>query len=159
RAQAERVRSWLVAHPEARWLDVVHTAALHRTHFDERAVVMAEDARSSMEALEALAQGQHDARVLRARVGGLGKVVFVFPGQGSQWQGMGKALLEQSEVFAQSMRACDAALLPWTGWSVLSLLRGEQSAELPPYDRVDAVQASLFAMCVSLAALWRSWGL
>ncbi|HKP55149.1 MAG TPA: beta-ketoacyl synthase N-terminal-like domain-containing protein, partial [Polyangiales bacterium] len=155
-AQAQRLAAWLRAHPSERWVDVVHTAALHRTHFEERAVVMAP------EALEALARGQHDSRLVRGRVGGAGgrgKVVFAFPGQGSQWRGMGKALLSQSEVFAERMRACDAALLPWTGWSVLSLLRGEESAELPPHDRVDAVQTSLFAMGVSLSALWRSLGL
>ncbi|HKP57239.1 MAG TPA: beta-ketoacyl synthase N-terminal-like domain-containing protein, partial [Polyangiales bacterium] len=66
RAQAQRLADWLRAHPEVRWVDVVHTAALHRTHFDERAVVMAP------EALEALAQGQHDPRVVRGRVGGAG---------------------------------------------------------------------------------------
>ncbi|HKP59933.1 MAG TPA: SDR family NAD(P)-dependent oxidoreductase, partial [Polyangiales bacterium] len=66
RAQAQRLADWLRAHPEARWVDVVHTAALHRTHFDERAVVMAP------EALEALAQGQHDPGLVRGRVGGAG---------------------------------------------------------------------------------------
>ncbi|HKP59039.1 MAG TPA: type I polyketide synthase, partial [Polyangiales bacterium] len=162
RSQAQRLHDWLAAHPEARWVDVVHTAALHRAHFDERAVVIAPDGLSSLQALEALAKGQHDARVVHGRVGAAGasgKVVFVFPDQGSEWQGMGKALLEQSEVFAQRMRECDAALSRWTGWSVVAVLRGEESDELPSQDHVDVVQASLFAMYVSLSALWRSWGL
>ena len=87
-----------------------------------------------------------------------GKVVFVFPGQGSQWAGMGRALLEQSPVFAEAVKDCDAALEPHTGWSVLALLRGDDDAELPPWERVDAVQPALFAMCIGLSALWRSLG-
>ncbi|MCP4920650.1 MAG: acyltransferase domain-containing protein, partial [Proteobacteria bacterium] len=88
-----------------------------------------------------------------------GSVVFVFPGQGSQWAAMGRALLEESEAFADAIAACDAALLPHTGWSVTSVLRGDEGEDVPPLVRVDVVQPVLFAMGVGLAAAWRSLGL
>ncbi|MHC3456282.1 acyltransferase domain-containing protein, partial [Streptomyces prasinus] len=66
-----------------------------------------------------------------------GKVVFVFPGQGSQWAGMGRQLLETSTVFAETIDQCDAALRPLTGWSVRSVLAGEETEGAPPADRVD----------------------
>ncbi|HKP59038.1 MAG TPA: SDR family NAD(P)-dependent oxidoreductase, partial [Polyangiales bacterium] len=162
RGQAERLRDWLREHADARVVDVAHTAALHRTHFDERAVIMASDTASALDALEPLAQGRHDPRVVRARAGTPGKVVFVFPGQGSQWLGMGKALLEQSEVFAQSVRACDAALLPWTGWSVAALLRGDADASLQEalsQERTDVVQPVIFTLAIALTAVWRELGI
>ncbi|MGC5413065.1 acyltransferase domain-containing protein, partial [Streptomyces sp. DT225] len=83
--------------------------------------------------------------------------VFVFPGQGSQWPGMGRALLESSAVFAEAVDRCDAALRPLTGWSVREVLAGA-GGEHPPVDRVDVVQPALFAMGVGLAAVWRSLG-
>jgi KS-AT-KR-ACP domain-containing polyene macrolide polyketide synthase/pimaricinolide synthase PimS2/candicidin polyketide synthase FscD len=85
-----------------------------------------------------------------------GKTVFVFPGQGSQWAGMGAELLEQSPVFAERMADCAAALRPHVDWSLLDVLREVEGA--PSLDRVDVVQPASFAMMVSLAALWQSHG-
>ncbi|MEV7261890.1 SDR family NAD(P)-dependent oxidoreductase, partial [Streptomyces sp. NPDC093937] len=70
---------------------------------------------------------------------------------------MGRELLASSEVFAESVDACDVALRPFTGWSVREVLAGEEG-EHPPFDRVDVVQPALFAMGVALSALWRSLG-
>ncbi|MEU2588239.1 acyltransferase domain-containing protein, partial [Streptomyces avermitilis] len=85
-----------------------------------------------------------------------GGVVFVFPGQGPQWPGMGRELLDASDAFRESVRACEAAFAPYVDWSVEQVLRG--SPDAPGLDRVDVVQPTLFAVMVSLAALWRSHG-
>ncbi|MET8094454.1 SDR family NAD(P)-dependent oxidoreductase, partial [Micromonospora sp. NPDC005220] len=82
---------------------------------------------------------------------GDGRVTFVFPGQGSQWTGMGLELWDSSPAFAAEMRTCEDALRPYTGWSLRKVLAG-------PLDQVDVVQPALFAVMVSLAALWRSYG-
>ena len=42
--------------------------------------------------------------------GGPRRTVFVFPGQGSQWIGMGRELLGRSDAFRQAMAACDQAV-------------------------------------------------
>jgi acyl transferase domain-containing protein/acyl carrier protein len=81
------------------------------------------------------------------------RTVFVFPGQGSQWVGMAVDLLESSEVFAASMSRCADALAPFVGWSLFEVL-GDGAA----LGRVDVVQPVLFAVMVSLAELWRSYG-
>ncbi|WP_437612231.1 SDR family NAD(P)-dependent oxidoreductase [Sorangium sp. So ce834] len=158
-AQAERWAKWLEEHAEVGWSDVVRTAALHRTHFATRASVQASSVSEAEEALRALSQGRGHRAVSAGTARARGKVVFVFPGQGSQWPGMGRALLEQSAAFAEAVQACDEALRPWTGWSVLSVLRGDGGEEQPSLERVDVVQPALFAMCVGLAAAWRSLGL
>ena len=85
-------------------------------------------------------------------------VVFVFPGQGSQWRSMGRALLAESPVFAQAIAACETALSRYTDWSLTSVLRGDESVEASLLERVDVIQPALFAMNVALAAVWRSLG-
>ncbi|MFI0408241.1 SDR family NAD(P)-dependent oxidoreductase [Actinomadura sp. 3N508] len=74
------------------------------------------------------------------------KVVFVFPGQGSQWAGMGQELMRTNEVFAARMNECVEALAPYV------------DIRDPDLDKVDQVQPALFAMMVSLAAVWESHG-
>ncbi|WP_157240728.1 type I polyketide synthase [Catenuloplanes japonicus] len=82
-----------------------------------------------------------------------GDVVFVFPGQGSQWAGMAVELLDSSPVFAARMAECADALAPYTDWSLLDVVRNADG-----FDRVDVVQPVLWSVMVSLAALWRSLG-
>ncbi|WP_375489454.1 acyltransferase domain-containing protein, partial [uncultured Mycobacterium sp.] len=85
-----------------------------------------------------------------------GKTVFVFPGQGSQWLGMGVELLDSAPVFAQTINECAEAFSEFVDWSLIDVLRGAPGA--PGLDRVDVVQPALFAVMVSLAELWRSIG-
>ncbi|WP_394848781.1 type I polyketide synthase [Pendulispora brunnea] len=154
RAQARRWMGWAAQHTDARWLDVVHTAAKYRTHFEARAAVTVRSVAEAVEALHALAEGRAHPAVVEGTASPRHKVVFVFPGQGAQWRGMGKALLEQSTAFRLAIDACDRALRPLTGWSVLDLLRDDDDLE-----RVDRVQPALFAMYVGLAAAWEALGL
>ncbi|MFE5835168.1 acyltransferase domain-containing protein, partial [Streptomyces sp. NPDC056508] len=77
----------------------------------------------------------------------------VFPGQGTQWVGMGAGLLETSPVFAARLRECADALAPFVDFDVVEVVRTGASL-----DRVDVVQPVTWAVMVSLAELWRSLG-
>ncbi|WP_159043183.1 acyltransferase domain-containing protein, partial [Streptomyces sp. NBRC 110028] len=83
--------------------------------------------------------------------------VLVFPGQGSQWAGMGAALLEDSPVFAARVAECAQALGRYVDWSLTDVLRGTPDAA--DLDRVDVVQPVLWAVMVSLAAVWDHHGI
>ncbi|MFE1458953.1 amino acid adenylation domain-containing protein [Streptomyces sp. NPDC058735] len=157
-AQAEQWAAWLEEADGVPFADVVRTAALHRTHLQARAGVPASDRKEAVAALRALADGLPHPDTVVGTAHERGKAVFVFPGQGSQWIGMGRDLIAESEVFREAVRRCDAALRPWTGWSVADLLSETPDADLPPFDRIDVLQPALFTMMIGLAALWRSLG-
>ncbi|OEJ30271.1 hypothetical protein BGK67_01885 [Streptomyces subrutilus] len=156
--QAGRWAAWLREHPDQRIRDVAWTAAERRTHFAERANVTAGNITELVEGLTALAEDRSHERVLRGTAAPRGRTVFVFPGQGADWDGMGRELLEQSPAFADSARRCDEALRPLTGWSVLDVLRGRGGEECSA-DRLDILQPVLFTMYVSLAAAWEELGI
>ncbi|MFD5556931.1 SDR family NAD(P)-dependent oxidoreductase [Streptomyces sp. NPDC127068] len=129
--------------------------ALTRSHFAHRAAVVAEDPADLLDGVAALARGGSHGTVRRGRSRG-GKVAFLFPGQGSQWLGMGRELAAEQPVFAEALEQCADALAPWTDWSPHAVLAARPGAA--PLDRVDVVQPALFAVMTSLAALWRHHG-
>ncbi|WP_327139049.1 SDR family NAD(P)-dependent oxidoreductase [Nocardia sp. NBC_01327] len=152
RAQAERLRAHLAGHPDLD-LDGTGRALAGRTVFDHRAVLSARDRAGLVDDLTALVDGLPSPTVVRGGEIRTGRVVFVFPGQGSQWTGMARELLDESPVFAARMAECAAALAPFVEWSLLGLVRSGAV-----WDRVDVVQPVLFSVMVSLAAVWRSLG-
>ncbi|MGW1752420.1 type I polyketide synthase [Streptomyces sp. NPDC002092] len=83
------------------------------------------------------------------------RICFVFPGQGSQWLGMGRTMLASSPAFSRTLRACDRAIRCEVGWSVEELLT-DPGAHFP--DEVEKVQPALWAMQVALASAWREVG-
>ena len=81
-------------------------------------------------------------------------MVFVFPGQGGQWAGMGRDLAASSPVFAARLAECSRALASYVDWSLDDVLAGAPGA--PGLDRADVVQPVLWAVMVSLVAVWRA---
>ncbi|MFE6407030.1 type I polyketide synthase [Streptomyces sp. NPDC057837] len=158
REQAARLRERVTADTSLSASDVGHSLVSTRTLFQHRAVVLGGDRQESLAGLDAVATGASAARVVRGVAGGpAGPVVFVFPGQGSQWTGMGRRLYAESDVFARGIDDCARALAPWVDWSLVDVVTGAGSA--PSLDHGDdVVQPALFAMMVSLARVWRSLG-
>jgi acyl transferase domain-containing protein/acyl carrier protein len=156
--QAAQLAAHLMAHSELGLEDVAYSLATARSALEHRLAITATSRAGLQTALEAAAQGQTPPGAVRGRVSpsSLPKVVFVFPGQGSQWLGMGRKLLAEEPVFRAALTACDRAIQAEAGWSLLAELGADETTSR--FDRIDVVQPALFAMAVALAALWRSWG-
>ena len=153
RAQAARLRAHLDRSPGTDPADVAFSLATTRAALDHRGVVLARDLTEAMRGLDILASGDTAPGVLTGTARPRSGVVFVFPGQGSQWAGMGRDLLDTSPVFAEHIAETEKALAPYVDWSLTEVLRGHS------YDRVDVVQPALFAIMVSLARLWQHHGI
>ncbi|MFK4268614.1 type I polyketide synthase [Streptomyces milbemycinicus] len=162
RAQAGRLAEWVTAGAPrspasptspASPADVGWSLATTRSADRHRAVVSGTDRDELLSGLRAVADGLAPAAVSAGAAPG---PVMVFPGQGSQWRGMGVELLDSSPVFAARMAACEAALGEFVDWSLTAVLRGAPGAPEP--SRVDVLQPCLWAVMVSLAAVWESYG-
>jgi acyl transferase domain-containing protein/acyl carrier protein/short-subunit dehydrogenase len=141
---------------KASLIDICRTAGIGRSHHEHRLAVVGGSPAELAEGLAAFAEGKaHAAVTTGPRVpGSPPKVVFIFPGQGSQWPGMGRQLLAEEPVFRDALEICDAAIRRQVGWSVLEKLGSDDAWS----EEIDAVQPVLFAHGVALTALWRSWG-
>ncbi|MFI9358440.1 type I polyketide synthase [Streptomyces lydicus] len=157
RDQAARLRAHVEARPELGVASVARSLAVTRTTFEHRAVVVASGRGGFLAELAARSAGQPSAAVVEGRHEGPPvRPVFVFPGQGSQWAGMAAELLASSPVFADRIGACADALRPYVDWSLTDVLRGVPGA--PALEGDEVIQPALWAVMVSLAALWRSAG-
>jgi epothilone polyketide synthase D len=137
--------------------DICRSAGQRRTHHDNRLAVVGA---STDEVAGALAEFLSDSLSGDVAVGhhlpeAPPRVAFVFPGQGGQWAGMGRELLATSPVFAARLRECDAAIGAEAGWSLIDRLSREDLSQATSA----VIQPVLWAMEVSLAALWMSWGI
>nr|WP_254898247.1 type I polyketide synthase [Kitasatospora sp. NA04385] len=149
RAQADRLRRHLDGTPDADPRDI--GSALHaRTAFEYRKALVGD--RDQLHS-QLGRMAEDDAGAWAGGRPVAGRVALVFPGQGSQWVGMAVELLAESGVFAGRMAECERALAPYTDWSLVEALGSEVLLA-----RVDVVQPVLWAVMVSLAEVWGSFG-
>ncbi|MFE2572131.1 type I polyketide synthase, partial [Streptomyces mirabilis] len=153
--QAGRLREWVATHPEVGIADVGRALGCGRAVLEERAVVVGGDAEELASGLEALAVGEAASGVVRGHAGSLGKVGWVFTGQGAQRLRMGRGLYEAFPVFATAFDEVCGAFDDVLGGSVREVVWGAD-AEL--VNETVWAQAGLFAVEVAAARLLESWG-
>ncbi|MCH7623412.1 MAG: type I polyketide synthase, partial [Nitrospinae bacterium] len=126
--------------------DVCYTASLRRNHHDHRLALTGQSVQDFKEGLQAfLNDEKHHGlssgkKISKKKSGGLStgikpikekvqvespKIAFVFSGQGPQWWGMGRQLLQQEPVFRETIMRCDELFSRHADWS----LRDELMAE------------------------------
>ncbi|MER6952309.1 acyltransferase domain-containing protein, partial [Nonomuraea sp. NPDC000554] len=93
--------------------------------------------------------------VVSGVVSGSRDAVFVFPGQGAQWVGMGVELAGVSPVFAARLGECFGEIGRWVEWDPAQVLADPVGVGLAS---IEVLQPVTFAVGVALAALWESVG-
>ncbi|MFF4322629.1 type I polyketide synthase [Streptomyces sp. NPDC001568] len=158
-AQAARLREHLTAHPTLTLPDVAHALATSRAALEHRAVVLAQDRDELLGTLTAMADGAPAPAVLRG-VADEGRIAVLFPGQGSQSIGMGRALYGRYPTFAACLDEVCAAFAPELERPLLDVLHAEPgTTEADLLDRTRYTQPALFAVEVALYRLLEGWGL
>jgi thioester reductase-like protein len=152
-AQARRWAEYLEREVAAYGLrDIVYTAQQRRSHQAQRLALVGRSAAELVEQLRAVEEVELAPAVSRAP-----RVVFVFPGYGAQWLGMGRKLAATEPVFRRALVACDAALSRFVDYSVLAEL--DADADHTRLGETHVGQVLTFALQVALATLLQHWGI
>ena len=130
--------------------DVCFTANAGRAHFEHRLAVTGSSSEELRGALLKALPGRH----VRDREGI--RPVFLFPGQGAQYPGMGMQLYDTQPVFRTALDQCAELLRGELETPLLEVLWGTSTDLL---EQTAYTQPSLFAIEYALAVLWRSWGI
>ena len=153
----ERLAAHLSHDPEQTLADIVFTLQTGRQRFAQRRIwVCAEQ--SSLTRTLLTADSQRSAGSvceLNDR-----PVVFMFPGQGAQYLGMGRELYDSEPVFRAEVDLCVELLAPHLGHDLRHLMWSapDADADAEPLQQTWIVQPALFVIEYSLARLWMSWG-
>lgn len=126
----------------------------YRDHFEYRMVVAAHDKHSLLQEIRLILRQEADIPLLISPATD-GKIVFLFPGQGGQWAGMGKELYANSPYFKSVF---DEISLKFEAILGFSLSENIINASTTLLTDETSLQPALFALQVSLAKLWMFYG-
>ncbi|MBL8290097.1 MAG: aminotransferase class III-fold pyridoxal phosphate-dependent enzyme, partial [Rubrivivax sp.] len=142
----------LEAHPQTDMADAAHTLAVGRRDFAHRTFVTAATPQEAARLLRSDDGAKARARAVPAAEPG---VVFVFPGQGAQYAGMGRALYGWHPAFTEALDACFEALAGHIGFDLRALLFGDDAA---PLAQTAVTQPATFCIEYALARTWLASG-
>jgi acyl transferase domain-containing protein/acetylornithine/succinyldiaminopimelate/putrescine aminotransferase len=155
----DQLQTYLAAHPNVNLADVAYTLNQGRKGFQHRRYLVCQDPADGVKVL-----ATQDVLRMNARPGTMAQpgVVFMFPGQGSQYVNMGVTLYQDEAVFRETVDRCIEILQPLMGMDLRSMM-------YPQPDDVETAaislketrftQPALFVTEYALAQLWQSWGI
>jgi len=154
--QAAALAEHLSRHPELALADVAFTLQRGRRQFEQRCAVVVRTPNEAIEHLRARAQDTTRNVISNVRPDA---AVFMFPGQGAQFAGMGRELYESSPTFRHHIDHGAALALPRLGFDLRERLFAAPSerANAALADTLVA-QPALFVTSYALAQLWMQLG-
>ncbi len=173
RELAQRYKTYLQSHPEVRLTDICYTVNTGRSHFDHRLAIITESTgqlRDKLSAVEEMEMGKMTGYTKGKASQFSPKIAFLFPGQGSQYVGMGRELYQTQPIFRQTLERCDEILRAYLPKPLLEVLYQESDVQEERKIIVSRgrhfslhetiyTQPALFAFEYALAKLWQSWGI
>ncbi len=139
--------------------DVAYTLQVGRRQFEHRRAVIGRDVAGAVAALES---GGPGARGTRRSPSAPGRAVFLFPGQGAQYAGMGHGLYQSEPVFRATVDRCCELLsgdLETDLRQVLYRAAGTPEETSARLQLTSWAQPALFVVEYALAEQWRAWGI
>ena len=148
--------NFLLAHPQVSLTDVAFTLNAGRKPLPVRQSFVCS---SREEAIALLSSGRAEDKPIYLAPAVSRSIVFLFPGQGKAYTGLGQDLHHHEPCFRQEVDRCCGRLAPLIGCDLRELLFAKQ-AQLPKeIYRPLFWQPALFVIEYALARLWMSWGI
>ncbi len=149
--QCTRLSEHLQQHPETNLSDVGYTLGVGRRQLTVRHSFVCDDVTEAIESLGA-------KQTKTPRHSSDGRIVLMFPAQGSQYVGMGQELYESMHSFRTRLDYCFSQLHKLTGEDYNSVLYpSSQSLGVTKLDQTEYTQPLLFCVEYALAQNVMEW--
>ncbi|WP_322705377.1 aminotransferase class III-fold pyridoxal phosphate-dependent enzyme [Nostoc sp. DedQUE04] len=157
-AATANLQQHLQYNAEINLADVAYTLQRGRKAFNYRRSIVCHDITDAIAALQSLDPNQVNTRHTEIRNPA---VVFMFPGQGSQYVNMGLNLYNHEPVFQEAVDECAEMLKPLLGKDLREIIYpapSERETAAISLRQTCFTQPALFVIEYALAQLWQSWG-
>ncbi|BAV05296.1 amino acid adenylation domain-containing protein [Filimonas lacunae] len=147
---AGKLKDFIAHNPQAGIGDIAYTLQTTRETLPFRQTLVATSTADAMRQLsEELPAVEVPAKAM--------EVAFLFPGQGAQFNNMGKAIYDREPVFQQAVDECAVLLQDIMGEDIRSIIY--QLKDIYALTNTYYTQPALFVTEYALAKLWMSWGI
>lgn len=155
------LKEYFTQNTEINLADIAYTLDHGRKSYNHRRFVVCRDRKDAIATLDTLDVNRSATRLSEIRNP---DVVFMFPGQGSQYLHMGKYFYEHEIVFREAVDLCAEILKPLLDRDLLQVIYPPQSddgdeAATALLRQTQYTQPALFTIEYALAMLWQSWGI
>ncbi len=160
RQAARDMAEFLNESTNAGFYDTAYSAFYHRDRHQHVALVFSDNNQDAAEKLRHFAETDVQATasvhtgIALANAKG---PVFVYSGNGCQWQGMGRQLLAESATFRQTLAAIDDLFSQYADFSLMDTLSGPDEGNR--YQHTEIAQPALFALQVGMTEMLREQGI
>lgn len=157
-SQTQNLKSFLEKNPQTNLADAAYTLQTGRKYFNHRRIIVGGDVTDINLTIQQSNPKKTSSRELTS---GNPEIIFMFPGQGSQYVNMGKNLYDDEIVFKDAVDTCCKILQPHLGIDLKTILYPKDSEKEKAEKQLKETmytQPSLFTIGFALSKLWMSWG-
>ena len=156
-AASQNLAEYLEQHPDVQLNDVAYTLQVGRQVFPHRQMLVCKNTTDALDAL------RNPSGNILTNIQETNKkdVVFMFPGQGSQYVNMGLALYETEQIFKEQIDLCSEILQPHLNINLCDVLYPKHvSMDIASQQlkQTEVAQPALFTVEYALSKLWMEWG-
>ncbi|MBD1865331.1 MULTISPECIES: type I polyketide synthase [Trichocoleus] len=154
-AATTRLSDHLAQHPEQDLADAAYTLQVGRQRFNHRRMVVCQD---NAEAIQILRSQDPKQIVTHIEAPQSRSITFLFPGQGTQYVGMGRDLYQTEPIFQEWVDRGSELLKSTLGVDLQDLLYRSETDVTEQLQQTAIAQPAIFLVEYALAQLWMSWG-
>ncbi|HEX8460095.1 MAG TPA: amino acid adenylation domain-containing protein, partial [Segetibacter sp.] len=152
-AYAQKLNSYILQNKKSNLADIAYSLHTTRVDFNHRYFAIASTDENEIDILQ-----KAETNIVQEKPA---EVVFMFPGQGSQYLNMGHGLYQNEPVYRQAIDECAGLLQPYLNTDIRLIIFPEQ-INIEAEQRINNTfytQPAIFITEYALAKLWMSWGI
>lgn len=159
KAAAREFSAFLQVQPQSAFYDIAYNAVFRRERHEHCAIVYGATPKAIAKALLDFANDVPEQPLVDAgaALDAPAGPAFIYSGNGSQWAGMGKRLLEEEPLFRKAIREVDVIFRRHADYSLEDELAGKNGEGR--YEYTEIAQPALFALQVGITQMLRHRGI